>query len=370
LVKYVQEAVPKRIAIDLGSTKQQKPFAVIEGYRADELVLAVTNSASNASSNTLPNVNAVDPAAIELSYWETIKNSTNPDDFRSYLDKYPDGQFAALAKSRSSGAKSSGGSVSGDSPEMVYWNAIKESQNPSDFRAFVTKFPQGLFVELAKNRISALEAKASGRNPATSAGLTAGPTTLKDIEVAFKSNMYDETIRVATRFLEATPDSKEAHAYMGLALLAKKDADSAVLHLEKAIVLGQPVNFPLKRLREPLFGHALDDVTVSITADSVVFQSGKTLYRAAFAALKDSKLNNYQNQCSIAYLKGVFTESSVNSDKVGKPGDKGFNLFPPATTLRQVQQNNLVMNVAYCAGEDGIIPTTILKLIYRLSAGK
>ncbi|HEX3142532.1 MAG TPA: tetratricopeptide repeat protein, partial [Pyrinomonadaceae bacterium] len=39
LVKYVQDAVPKRIAVDLGSTKQQKPFAVIEGYRADELVL-------------------------------------------------------------------------------------------------------------------------------------------------------------------------------------------------------------------------------------------------------------------------------------------------------------------------------------------
>ena len=42
LVKYVQDTVPKRIAIDLGSTKQQKPFAMIEGYRADELVVAVT----------------------------------------------------------------------------------------------------------------------------------------------------------------------------------------------------------------------------------------------------------------------------------------------------------------------------------------
>ena len=50
LVKYVQDAVPKRIAIDLGSTKQQKPFAVIEGYRADELVIAVTNAATNTAS--------------------------------------------------------------------------------------------------------------------------------------------------------------------------------------------------------------------------------------------------------------------------------------------------------------------------------
>jgi hypothetical protein len=41
LVRYVQELVPKRIAIDLGASRQQRPFAVVEGYRADELVLAV-----------------------------------------------------------------------------------------------------------------------------------------------------------------------------------------------------------------------------------------------------------------------------------------------------------------------------------------
>jgi tetratricopeptide (TPR) repeat protein len=370
LVKYVQDAVPKRIAIDLGSTKQQKPFAVIEGYRADELVVAVTNSASNTTNNSTPNVAMVDPAAIELSFWESIKNSNNPDDFKAYLEKYPDGQFASLAKSRTNSVRPTGNAPSGESSEMLYWNAIKDSSNPSDFQAYVTKFPQGLFVELANNRIKSLDAKASGRSPAAAAGLTSGPVTLKDIEVSFKSNMYDETIRTASRFLETTPDSGAAHAYLGLALLARKDAESAVLHLERAIVLGQSVNFPVKRLREPLFGHALDDVSVGVTADSVIIQSGKTLYRAAFSALKESRIGNYQNQCPTAFLKGAFSESSTNSDKQGKPGEKGFNLFPPATTLRQVQQNNLVMNVAYCNGEDGIIPTTIIKLIYRLSANK
>jgi len=166
LVKYVQDTVPKRIAIDLGSTKQQKPFAMIEGYRADELVVAVTNSASMASNNTTPNVNLVDPAAIELSYWDTIKSSNNPDDFKSYLDKYPDGQFASLAKSRSQSVRPAGNAATGDSMEMVYWNAIKDSRNPSDFRAYATKFPGGLFVELAHSRIASLEAEASERDKA------------------------------------------------------------------------------------------------------------------------------------------------------------------------------------------------------------
>jgi len=369
LVKHVQETVPKRLAIDLGSTRQQRPFAIIEGYRAEQLVLAVTNSASIAPGSDTPNVALMDPAAMELSFWETIKNSNNPDDFKSYLDKYPDGQFAALAKSRSNPVRPAGNSTGGESPEMMYWTAIKDSQNPSDFRAYITRFPQGLFVELANNRVVSLEAKASGKSPAAAAGLQpSGPVTLKDIEISYKSSMYDETVRTASRFLEATPDSGPAHAYLGLALLVKKDADNAVLHLERAMQLGQSMNFPMKRLRELLFGNSFDDVTVWLTANELIIQQGKTSYRAEYSALADSRVANYQNQCPIAFLKGAFAESSGNSTK-GKPGDKGFNLFPATATLQQVRQNNLVYNVPAC-NDDGIIPMTIIKLIYRLSAAK
>ena len=161
LVKYVQENVPKRIAVDLGSTKQQRPFAVIEGYRADELVMAVTNNASNVAETT-PNVAMVDPAALELSFWDTIKNSNNPEDFKSYLEKYPDGQFSGLARSRAQATRPAGNPAYSDSGsvEMAYWNAIKDSRNPADFRAYTTKFPGGLFVDLANSRISSLEAEA------------------------------------------------------------------------------------------------------------------------------------------------------------------------------------------------------------------
>ena len=38
--------------------------------------------------------------AIELSYWDSIKNSSNPEDFSAYLRKYPNGEFADLAKIR------------------------------------------------------------------------------------------------------------------------------------------------------------------------------------------------------------------------------------------------------------------------------
>src|SRR5216684_484206 len=166
LVRYVQETVPKRIAIDLGSGKQQRPFANIEGYRAEDLVVAVTNPGALAAQPTLGSPGAVDPTAIELSFWDSIKNSNNPDDFKAYLDKYPDGQFAALAKSRAQPARSMGGNTSADSLEMTYWNAIKDSRNPSDFRAYVNKFPNGLFVEIANGRVAMMEGEAREKEKA------------------------------------------------------------------------------------------------------------------------------------------------------------------------------------------------------------
>jgi tetratricopeptide (TPR) repeat protein len=44
LLKYIQEKVPKQISIDLGAGKLQKPFAVIEGYKANELIIAMSAS--------------------------------------------------------------------------------------------------------------------------------------------------------------------------------------------------------------------------------------------------------------------------------------------------------------------------------------
>jgi hypothetical protein len=56
LVKYLQERVPKRVLQDLGPGKAQKPFAVVEGYRADELVIAVRDPRAAASQPYVPDM--------------------------------------------------------------------------------------------------------------------------------------------------------------------------------------------------------------------------------------------------------------------------------------------------------------------------
>jgi len=39
-------------------------------------------------------------AQYELEFWESIKNSTHEEDYKAYLQAYPDGRFAALARAR------------------------------------------------------------------------------------------------------------------------------------------------------------------------------------------------------------------------------------------------------------------------------
>jgi uncharacterized caspase-like protein len=82
LVKYVQDVVPKRIALDLGSTKQQKPFAVIEGNRADELVIA----APNTNTQQTPSVSELNGLTGQAKRWALIIG----------VDTYTDQQISSL----------------------------------------------------------------------------------------------------------------------------------------------------------------------------------------------------------------------------------------------------------------------------------
>ena len=151
--------------------------------------------------------------------------------------------------------------------------------------------------------------------------------TLRDLELSFKSNLFDETIRNARRFLQANPNSPQAHAYLGYSLLVKKDVDNAVGHLLQAIVFGETVILPVKRLREPLLGHGLDEGTITLTRDSVIIRTGSSVHEANFSAIMESRLGNYNTTCPIVFLKGIFLDTA---NRKGKPGEKGFNLFPPS----------------------------------------
>ncbi|MCC6744257.1 MAG: caspase family protein, partial [Acidobacteria bacterium] len=100
LVRFVQEAVPKRIGVDLGAGKRQKPFATIEGYRADELVVSVGATVSPGPEVPAAAAVVVDPKAVELELWAAIKESRDAADYEDYLKRYPGGTYEAVARAK------------------------------------------------------------------------------------------------------------------------------------------------------------------------------------------------------------------------------------------------------------------------------
>ncbi|GAB2175097.1 hypothetical protein DLREEDagr8_06550 [Dongia sp. agr-C8] len=134
----------------------------------------VAPAADKEVVQAMPFVTAgVDPKTIELTFWEAIKDSKSPDDFEAYLEKYPAGDFAGLAKLRvkqlgakpvaPAAAETVAAQPANRSPdlaadiELTYWNSVKDAAEMEGYEAYLKKYPNGHFVDLAEAKMAELE---------------------------------------------------------------------------------------------------------------------------------------------------------------------------------------------------------------------
>jgi uncharacterized caspase-like protein len=207
LEKYVQEVVPRRVQIELGAEKAQRPFAEVSGYRASELVLA------NVAQADFP-----DPTGVRypeaLSEWERIQNRRDPKVFERFLEKHPDGPFAAQALSRI---------------EEIEWEQIQNSKDIAVLRAFYERRSAGPFAPQARAAIENLE-EAGQRQQ----GLLA---TLKRYEKAYQTQSTAELASawpsLPSRDLERIGDFFRISQSIELRLYAEGDAE---FHAERALL--------------------------------------------------------------------------------------------------------------------------------------
>ncbi|MEM7651675.1 MAG: caspase family protein [Pseudomonadota bacterium] len=74
------------------STSLTNDFSFIPDPAEEREISAVQTPVPAGTAST------VDPLAVDLAFWSSIKDSTNPAGFQSYLRKYPEGEFAPLAE--------------------------------------------------------------------------------------------------------------------------------------------------------------------------------------------------------------------------------------------------------------------------------
>jgi lipoprotein NlpI len=109
-----------------------------------------------------PWVQLAQSTSSELDDWNAIKTSKKADDYQNYLNKYPNGAFADLAKLRIKqyapppAPAAAAPAVDLQQAELSDWKAIRNSKSVDDFESFLKKHPDSDFAEVAKQRIKDL----------------------------------------------------------------------------------------------------------------------------------------------------------------------------------------------------------------------
>lgn len=101
-----------------------------------------------------------EPPEFELAFWDAAEKSGQAEDFEAYLERYPEGAFAALAQSRLEKPAIETGD---HSVELAFWDSVKGSTNPDMIRAYLEKFPAGEFRSLAEIQLAELDGTVAGR---------------------------------------------------------------------------------------------------------------------------------------------------------------------------------------------------------------
>jgi hypothetical protein len=103
--------------------------------------------------------------ALDLALWETVKDSGDVNGLLHYLQRFPEGEFAEIARDRitalsqapSERSQVAAPAVDADTAvELSFWESVRESDNPDMYEAYIEKYPDGEFVSLAKVRLEEL----------------------------------------------------------------------------------------------------------------------------------------------------------------------------------------------------------------------
>jgi adenylate cyclase len=147
-------------------------FRLILDGRASDLRSSQPVAQSQDVNGEIPSLSesdpvalASDPQSVEIEFWDSIKNSINANEYQAYLEQYPEGSFVALARVRLEAIREE--SVGMRDPhdreiELSFWESVRDSDNPALIEAYLQKYPKGEFSVLAELRIQELLDRTAG----------------------------------------------------------------------------------------------------------------------------------------------------------------------------------------------------------------
>jgi adenylate cyclase len=138
-------------------------------------------------------------AELELAFWESVKEGTSAE-LEAYLERYPEGTFVPLARTRLAAAaqlaerspEPAGTELSADTEaelELAFWESVKDG-TVAELQTYIEKYPEGAFAPLARTRLAAAEPGAQGALDSTSAAGVA-----EELDLTFWNSVKDSNRR-------------------------------------------------------------------------------------------------------------------------------------------------------------------------------
>ena len=153
---------------DLGEQAVKNIARPVRAFRLtinDEAAPATAEDAPLPQPAGIPSDLTSDSTALDLAMWQTVSDGEDVDGLLHYLQRFPEGEFAEVARNRITALSQTPAptpqvvapAVDADTAiELSFWESVGASDNPAMYEAYLEKYPDGEFALLAKVRLDEL----------------------------------------------------------------------------------------------------------------------------------------------------------------------------------------------------------------------
>ncbi len=145
-----------------GSRSALKAWQQANGYDATGYLTAQQIRALASAAKTKADQLAAEAAQRkaeeerrDTQYWRDTGRGASEAGLRSYLDRYPDGLFADVAEARLAEIEAAK-RAQAEAAERAFWDDVRVRDTAADYQRYIDRFPNGLFAADAKARIKEL----------------------------------------------------------------------------------------------------------------------------------------------------------------------------------------------------------------------
>ena len=139
-----------------------RPVRVFSVLFGQEGTLTAHSSDEDRALTQAPQPLREDSEAAEVVFWQSVQASGNVDEYETYLSRFPNGIFAELAQSRLAQTPALSPDIVVDrTVELAFWSSVQGSDDGAMYEAYLDKYPEGEFKALAELRLLLLGQRSS-----------------------------------------------------------------------------------------------------------------------------------------------------------------------------------------------------------------